>query len=110
MSYLLADIKLDFEALASDPIEFGVHYGKSVLKVLTDKVTKPIEMLDGMAARYSTQPSSKIPEKPIFAKPSKSQRFRSSSTQPPGRASFRRNFEQVQTAAYAQRRGLVGSL
>lgn len=107
MSYLLSDIKLDFEALASDPIEVGMHYGKSVLRVLSNKVTKPTAMLDDMAVRYKIDSKPKVA---AISKPISSQRLRNATAQPPGRANFRRNFEQVQTAAYAQRRGLVGSL
>ena len=107
MSNLLADIALEFEALANDPIEMGIHYGKSVLKVLSNRVSKPIIMLDGMAARYTVDTKIKTE---VTTKPLQSPRFRTTNTPLPSRASFRRNFDQVQTAAYTQRRGLVGSL
>lgn len=32
---LLSDLALAYETLADDPIEMGIHYGKSVLKVLS---------------------------------------------------------------------------
>lgn len=107
MSILLSDIKLDFEALANDPIEVGIHYGKSVLQVLSNKITKPLVLLDQMSERYSVDALSAVKVTPKIAKVVHT---RNAIIQPPNRVSFRRNFEQVQTSAYVQRRNLVGSL
>jgi len=35
---LLTDLTLGYELLADDPIEVGIHYGKSVLNVLSSSV------------------------------------------------------------------------
>lgn len=104
MSSLLADIALDFEALANDPIEMGIHYGKSVLQILSDKVAAPKLFLDEMVAakpaviyKETKQPAPKF-------QTSTTTRFNLD------RRSFRRDFESLSTRDYSQRRELVGSL
>lgn len=49
---LLADLTLSYEILADDPIEVGIHYGKSILQVLSTKL--------------SVQPAAVAPRRPSF--------------------------------------------
>lgn len=36
MSSLLSELALDYEILADDPIEMGIHYGQSILSQMSD--------------------------------------------------------------------------
>lgn len=45
---LLSDLALAYETLADDPIEMGIHYGKSVLKALSGSTKQTETTLRGL--------------------------------------------------------------
>ena len=106
MSSLFADITLDFEALADDPIEQGIRYGKNILHVLSDKVAEPKKQFTEMIAKYQPviqpKPLSSYKPRLVVATPARVSTER--------RSNFRRDYESLATRAYTQRRELVGSL
>jgi hypothetical protein len=64
----LSDLTLSYETLADDPIEMGIHYGKSVLNVLSGKLTQLAEPVRAVApvalARSETSIQSRMITRP----------------------------------------------
>ena len=55
---LLADLKLSYEMLADDPVEVGIHFGKSVLDVASAGLTHTEHTIVQKIDTVSTPPAS----------------------------------------------------
>lgn len=104
---LLGDLQLDFETLADDPIEMGIHYGKSVLQAVSGRVSMPKEYFDNFVApkKASQQKQNIAPIKSSAAARTSVKPLRDNKRMP-----FRRDYQTLAAAAYARKRQLVGSL
>ena len=112
---LLSNLTLSYEILADDPIEMGIHYGKSILNALVGKSSQsdsPAAVTAGFTAQRFKQPIS-----PRFA--SRPQPVRRAETAISRTASLsRRDFmdysirprvTETRSVSYTQR-SLVGAL
>lgn len=105
---LLSDLQLDFEALADDPIEMGIHYGKTVLQVVSSKVSTPKQYFDSFVAPQKTtkqKQNTQLAKSPVAAARTDVVRPTDSS-----RLGFRRDYQTLAATAYARKRQVVGSL
>ncbi len=104
---LLGDLQLDFEALADDPIEMGIHYGKSVLQVVSSRVSTPKQYLDNLVTAQKVR---RHKPKTLLVKSSNSAQTVVGYDRTKSRAAFRRDYQTITATAYARKRQLVGSL
>ena len=103
---LLADLTLNYEMLADDPIEVGIHYGQSILNMLSGTVTAAEHMvqLPKISSRARTPVAPRRANRPdyraILNRPDQSQ------------TATRRNFIDYSTrkSQTYTRRTLVGAL